>query len=147
MVIITETWLRNEQKQFFNFPCYTSYFVWRKEKRSGGVGILVKSSLVSEMNYECSSGFDLLCIQLSLGQEKVNIFGIYIPSQVYLDDLLEHLANYSEKISIQTYIGWSKSSPTNGNHTWGRVRGVIRGREPMSGNPPLRQPPTYLFGT
>jgi len=34
--------------------------------------------------------------------------------------------------------GWSKSSPTNGDHTWGRVRGVIRGREPMSGNAPLR---------
>jgi len=39
-----------------------------------------------------------------LGREKVNIFGIYIPSQVYLNDLLEHLANYLDEISIQTYI-------------------------------------------
>jgi len=38
----------------------------------------------------------------------------------------------------QTSTGWSESSPTNGSHTWRRVRGVIRGRETMSGNAPLR---------
>jgi len=58
VVIITESWLRNEQKQFFNFPCYTSYFVCKKEKRGGSVGKLVKSSLVSEMTYKYSSGLD-----------------------------------------------------------------------------------------
>jgi len=44
----------------------------------------------------------------------------------------------AESDNTDTHTGWSKSSPTNCNHTWGRVRGVIRGREPMSGNAPSR---------
>ena len=39
---------------------------------------------------------------------------------------------------VSKHTGWSKSSPTNGNHTWRRVRGIIRGRETMSGNASLR---------
>ena len=48
------------------------------------------------------------------------------------------IAYLSLRLAVGRYTVWSKSSPTNGNHTWGRVRRIIRGGEPMSGNAPLR---------
>ena len=48
------------------------------------------------------------------------------------------LAYMLRELDIYDYTGLSKSSPKNGNHTWRRVWGVIRGGETMSGNAPLR---------
>jgi hypothetical protein len=78
VIVISETWVRENEKHFFNISNYTSIYSCRNDRNGGGVGIFVLNGL----NFKISKVFsdnimNYITIELLFDNCFLNITGFY----------------------------------------------------------------------
>ena len=80
VLVITETWL-DSFSLHYNLPGYRCFHTVR-DKKGGGVSILVDECFpVEHLKLTCvvNENYEICSVQIRLGKELVNIFGVYRP--------------------------------------------------------------------
>jgi len=78
VIVITETWVKENEKQFFNISNYTSTFSCRKDRTGGGVGIFVLNGLNFKICKEYSDNImNFITIELLFQNNFIKITGFY----------------------------------------------------------------------
>lgn len=95
VVVVSETWLKSNEIDYYNLPGYTSYFSCRDEGNGGGVAIYVRSSLAHSLISCRNNGYYSLWIEISNihSFKKLHIGGYYKPPSYKLKDFLTVLDN------------------------------------------------------
>lgn len=95
ILVITETWVKINEINFYNFHSYTPAYATR-EKRGGGLGIFVHNKLKFniEEKIENEISYMAVCIK-SFG---ITICGIYRPPSLPLNSFFEFLDNKLENL-------------------------------------------------
>lgn len=76
VIILSETWLYSQEKEFINLIGYNAFHSTSDYSRALGVSIFVIEDLLANVVHEDSSNYsNILIVQLS--QLKINICGVY----------------------------------------------------------------------
>ena len=81
VIVLTETWL-NHSSEWVNIPGFTAYHNIRKDKKGGGVSILVNNFLTSSLQENMSISneyFQSICVEITAANSKCNVLGVYKP--------------------------------------------------------------------
>ena len=107
IIVLTETWLNNDNKQLGCIPGYVSYHCYRDSKIGGGVSIFVKESFISEPLDLNINNNSIECIGIKFksktNNDWANIIGVYRPPSGPIDEFNSKL----EEIISPTYINSS----------------------------------------
>jgi hypothetical protein len=100
VIVVTETWVREEEKQFFNIPGYSSTYSCRLNRNGGGVGIFIHEDL----NYKILKNFSddmisYLTIELLLANSTCRITGFYRPPSLSSEILRHFYGIFEETLS------------------------------------------------
>ena len=81
-IILTETWLNDDNKELANIPGYIVFHTIRLNRCSGGVSVFVRDDLNAVIHkYLCLSDqtIESCCVKVTCGSESVVLLGIYRP--------------------------------------------------------------------
>lgn len=94
LIILTETWINEKDKKFYNFNNYNAFYSCRK-RQGGGLGVFLHNSFECKIieNFESENH---ACIILKIDRLKLIIVASYRPPTYNLNDYLNFL---DEKIS------------------------------------------------
>lgn len=111
VILLTETWL-DDASEFFNVPGYTAYHSVRSERRGGGVSVLVRDHIQSEVlpKYTLISDlFEMCSVSLTINKKKYNIIGVYRPPSCSQNDFNTSFFSFvndnSLNKSFTTFLG------------------------------------------
>lgn len=100
-----ETWIKDEEIEYFQFNGYIPFLAGRSDKRGGGVGIFVKINWGTPRILEkiVNDLFEGIVVEVKLGREIFNFIVIYRPpvrfnnsqQQFYLSELENILSRFS----------------------------------------------------
>lgn len=77
IIILSETWIFNEESKHYEIPNYTSYFNCNENYRSGGIVIFVSNRLKVNL-IECKmKSADVILLHIFLNKLSWSIFGAY----------------------------------------------------------------------
>lgn len=109
IIAISETWIPNDSIEYFKMNGYISFLAGRKDKKGGGVGILVKQNLGTPKILEqfMSNTIEFISIEVKISKEIYRITTIYRPpstlneqdQQLFLNKMDYILEKYSGKNS------------------------------------------------
>ena len=105
IVVLTETWL-NSEEDWVNVPGYVAYHSIRKDRRGGGVTVLVHSSISSSLYQQYTSAneyFESLSVQFLHSAMRYTVLG-YILGDFNVD----YIAS-SPSIADQSFFDEMKS--------------------------------------
>ena len=83
VLCVTETWLNEDNKNFFNIPNYHSYHLTRTTREHGGVSIFVHARLKSKQLIEFTvvdEDIEINSIKVYTSESDYNICAIYRPN-------------------------------------------------------------------
>lgn len=106
ILLVTETWLYEDQIQYYNLSNYRAFHSTRESTRGGGVAIYVHQSFDSAnlLGKKCWNGNDCLIVQLAREKLKVCLFyrqpsSSFDPSgSIFIDELNTFLASLNNAI-------------------------------------------------
>ena len=80
-IILTETWLNDDIRDFANIPGYIGFHTIRLNRRSGRVSVFVRDDLNAVVHKDlCLSDQTIeSCVKVTCGSESVVLLGIYRP--------------------------------------------------------------------
>ena len=98
VIVLTETWGKEETLALFNIPGYNSHHNYRQNKISGGVSIFVKNTLHTEEIDELNISNDTIesvavSINFPATGKAIKIMGIYRPPAGDVNRFIEILNN------------------------------------------------------
>jgi Reverse transcriptase (RNA-dependent DNA polymerase)/Endonuclease/Exonuclease/phosphatase family len=81
VIVVSETWVRENESSFFNIPNYTSIYSCRKNRTGGGIGIFIKNDI---NNYKILENYsderiNFLTIEIIFQSSSFKITGFYRP--------------------------------------------------------------------
>lgn len=101
ILIVTETWLSEEEQQYFNFKNYNSIFSSRT-KRGGGVGIFIHADLEFDVLEKLQTDVNYLAIKLKYPEMIIST--IYKPPKYnnakffsILEEKMNNINNFNGK--------------------------------------------------
>ena len=102
VLIISETWLKAGEEKYINIPGYNFIGAPRPNKKGGGVGFLIKNSLLyrelTELNQlNTSKTFEHYYIELECDHQNVVLGSIYRPPNTCLETFL---FEYKESLNM-----------------------------------------------
>jgi Endonuclease-reverse transcriptase len=88
VIVISETWVREKEKNLYNIPNYISNYSWRPQKTAGGVGIFVHKDLNFKIlkNY-ISDIINYMTIEILFANSILKITGFYRPPSLSFDEI------------------------------------------------------------
>lgn len=106
LIIITETWLEENETKLFNIPNYEHYTCTRP-LHAGGVSIFVHNSITANSIYNTSlNNNNILGLEIYLQQNiKFNIFGIYKQPSADNNSFISQLHTILDKYKNTFYFG------------------------------------------
>lgn len=82
VIIISESWINNDDIQFFNFYGYQSEFVYRPNRTGGGAAILIQDKYEYKVEYTYSdNSFSILQASVNIDSNKYSITSLYRPPE------------------------------------------------------------------
>jgi len=91
IICLVETWLNENDLQFYKIPNYTDYHNVRSG-RGGGIAIYVKNN-ISCLNCNLIEGVvQIIHLKLLLNNRKINLMAVYNPNVYLIGDCLETLS-------------------------------------------------------
>lgn len=105
IIIVSETWLNENETQFYNIQQYESFHSTRSTP-AGGVTIYIHKAIKSSIIYNDTTNFNnILGIQIQINKKKMQIFGIYKQPQSDLTHFLTHLETTLRTFTNSIYFG------------------------------------------
>ena len=95
-IILTETWLNDDNKELANIPGYIRFHTIRLNRRSGGVSVFIRDDLnaVIHKNFCLTDQtIESCCVKVTCGGESVVLLGIYRPH-------FDSIVNFSDRIVV-----------------------------------------------
>lgn len=95
VIVLTETWL-NDSSDWFEVPGFVAHHSIRAGRRGGGVSILVKSYLESQLVEKFTlvrDLFEICTVCVTVNHSKHNIIGVYRPPNASLVQFNENFFN------------------------------------------------------
>src|SRR5678815_5320853 len=81
-IVLTETFLKNYNKDLYALSGYDIFHVCRNEKKGGGVSVLIKKCLkAKEIFSVVNSDIEALGVTFKEGSKTINLLGVYRPPQ------------------------------------------------------------------
>jgi hypothetical protein len=106
-IVLTETWLTNDNKIYANIDNYKSFHTIRESGRSGGVSIFYKSCIDVEFVDSlsvCNKTIETCTVKIKLNKEILIIVGIYRPHS----DSIENFSFVLNRLLESRYLLKSK---------------------------------------
>lgn len=112
IIILTETWLKQNEINYYNFNNFSSFHSVRDNNQStilqkgGGVSVLVSESVMGHIIFEYKNNFNNV-MGINIPCLNINIFGIYISNNPLnnIPVFLEELDKIMEKFKNSYLIG------------------------------------------
>lgn len=101
IIVISETWLKPGEEKFYNIPDYNACYVSR-DKHGGGVGILIRKSLLFKITKEHNSELSMLTV--SIVKHNLSITALYRPPNYDMRAFLEEFENFLESTTSSRNI-------------------------------------------
>ena len=105
VIVLTETWLSDDNKSLYNIDRYTSYHTTRNT-RGGGVSIYcsntIKSSIIPSLIL-CNKSIESCGIDITYNNERFIIFGIYRPHSDTIENFTNKLNDMLNMTSIKKH--------------------------------------------
>ncbi|KAL7630974.1 UNVERIFIED_CONTAM: hypothetical protein RMT77_018738 [Armadillidium vulgare] len=81
-IVLTETYLKDYNKDLFDLANYDLLCACRKEKRGGGISVCIKKDLKAKVTLSIvNKDIEALAVTYNEGTKKFNLLGIYRPPQ------------------------------------------------------------------
>jgi exonuclease III len=102
-IVISETWLKEHSKDINSLKGYKAYHTIRENREGGGVSIFIRDDLESKKINDiciCENYIESLGVSVKLGNQAINILGLYRPpnnSKLDFIDRLEYLISRTLK--------------------------------------------------
>lgn len=81
-MVLTETFLKDYNKDLYTIPDYDIFHVYRKKRKGGGVSILVRKGLKAKETFSVlNSDIEAIGITFNEGPKTINLSGVYRPPQ------------------------------------------------------------------
>ena len=92
-IILTETWLNDDNKDLANIPGYIGFHTIRLNRRSGEVSVFVRDDLNAVIHKDlCLSDQTIeSCVKVACGSESVVLLGIYRPHSDSIINFLDRI--------------------------------------------------------
>lgn len=90
IIILNETWLKNDEVNMFHLPNYSAVFNCRENKTGGGTAIYVSKRLKYTVK-ESKAEFNKIVIEVQDGKKPFVISTMYRPPQSNILDFIEEL--------------------------------------------------------
>lgn len=104
LLIIVETWLRENEKSFYNLNEYKAYHSTR-DKPGGGVSIFchvsIESSIILEENFLTVAN----CVIIKLNKLNINVAAIYKPPDCDANEFTNYFSGYMNKFKNIFFFG------------------------------------------
>lgn len=105
VIVISETWLHDNETQFYNIQQYEAFHNTRPTT-AGGVSIFIHNSLKGNIIYNDTTDYNnILGIEIKYTNQKMHIFGIYKQPQSNTIHFLTHLEATLNTFKNSIYIG------------------------------------------
>ena len=106
LVIVSETWLKEGESKYVDLKGYKYEGIHRECKKGGGVGILIKDSIIykprPDLNKQVQhNSYEHYFIEIKGSQYNVIVGSIYQPPNTEVDKFLEEYNNSLEVISLE----------------------------------------------
>lgn len=121
IIILSETWLCEEETQYFNLSGYTHFYSTRAS-HAGGVSIYVRSDFFANAIY-CKEwdNNSMLGINIRIGIKSINIFAVYKQPKSKFDIFIHELENVMKKFHDSIFFGdFNLNLLDNGNENVSR---------------------------
>jgi hypothetical protein len=107
VIVISETWVQENEKSFYNIPNYVSIYSCRKTRIAGGIGIFIHENLkYKELFNYCDEIISYVTIELLFNNSSLKITGFYRPPDM-TSDLLDAFYGILQKSFDETSNGKS----------------------------------------
>lgn len=109
IIAITETWVKQEEEEFYGIDGYTAHYSGRPNRDEGGAAILVKNKIQHEITHKWSDDENsFINVQIQVNNKLCNIMNIYRPPNDYYahkkTDFICVLAQHLDKLQRQNTI-------------------------------------------
>lgn len=92
IVVIGETWIREDHKQLYQIDGYRSIFSCRPDAIGGGLAMYVRSSITfDEIENHHESGYHHIHIRINMSGSPFNVHGVYRPPSFHSTAFLSKL--------------------------------------------------------
>lgn len=88
VIILTESWLKEENAVFYNLHGYTAYHICRKDRRGGGVSMFIKDNIKVNKYESFLSSCEILKISVTKNGSTV---GVYNHNYLNINNCLNEL--------------------------------------------------------
>ena len=81
-IVLTETYLKDYNKDLFDLASYDLFCACRKERRGGGISVCIKKDLKAKVTLSMvNKDIEALAVTFNEGTRKFNLLGVYRPPQ------------------------------------------------------------------
>ena len=104
IIILTETWLNENNLSLSNIEGYTAYHVTRPRGRGGGVSVFIRCDLTARKLDEfclCNDTIEVLTVEVKFNGRLINLVAIYRPHSDTISSFSTYLGDFlaNEKFS------------------------------------------------
>ena len=106
-ILLTESWISDQNSPFLEFKNYNSFHVHRSSKKGGGVSVLVRSDLSSNpVKEHCfvNEYIEINTVKISHLSSEIFVVGVYRPPSSRPERFLEIIENTLRKLNKKTII-------------------------------------------
>ena len=128
-IVLTETYLKDYNKNLFDLASYDLFCACRKQKRGGGISVCVKKGLKAKATLSIvNKDIEALAVTFNGGTKKFNLLGIYRPpqgSKTNFIKTLDEICNTTLKNGISLIAGDFNIDVSNNATTTNRTNPLI----------------------
>jgi len=106
LVIVTESWLREELAPYYNIPGFEAMHTCRKDKRGGGISIFAKHNIEISQCESNMGNAEFMHVVARKGTTSFNIIGVYNYIHTNIKACLEELRPVLERNMPKHLFNW-----------------------------------------
>lgn len=91
VIVLTETWIFDEEKDYFHIPTYSAFFNCNLVNRSGGIVVYVNNRIKASLVDCVMNTADVLLLNISFNNNLVSLFGVYRKHEYSVNNFLAEL--------------------------------------------------------